>query len=113
KIVPQLIRLAADFDGHIAPMFVSHRIPPSNDGGAAPWPPPSLVLDRRLLARGLERHAEDKAALKFGRDLSVHDHGIELLRRGERRMVHLERQGLPHRRAELLMGRLFWVIVEL
>src|SRR5690606_10938919 len=31
KIVPQLVRLAAYFDGHITPMLVSHRIPPSND----------------------------------------------------------------------------------
>src|SRR5690606_2489219 len=35
KVVPQLIRLATDFDGHIAPMLVSHRIPPSNGRGGA------------------------------------------------------------------------------
>src|SRR5690606_33224175 len=28
EVVPQLVSLAADFDGHIAPMLVSHNVPP-------------------------------------------------------------------------------------
>src|SRR5690606_34682821 len=40
EVVPKLVCLAANLNGHIAPVFVSHRIPPLNDGGAAPWPPP-------------------------------------------------------------------------
>jgi len=74
---------------------------------------PSLVLDRRLLARGLERDAEDKAALKLRRNPRIHDHSLELLGLSERGMVDLEGQRLPHRRAELLVGRLVGVVVKL
>src|SRR5690606_37161084 len=88
EVVPELIRLAADLNGHIAPMFVSHSIPPSNDGGGVIAAP--LRRHRRLFPRRLERHAEDKAALKLRRDLRVHDHSLELLGLSERGMIDLE-----------------------
>src|SRR5690606_15223605 len=39
KIITQLIRLPANLDRNVTTLLVRHRIPPSNDGGAAPWPP--------------------------------------------------------------------------
>src|SRR5690606_4562842 len=74
---------------------------------------PVLALDRSLLARGLERDAEDKSALKLRRDPRVHDHGVKLLRLRKSRMVDLEGERLPHRLTKLLVRSLRRVVVKL
>src|SRR5690606_8059786 len=56
----------------------------------------TAAANGRLLTRGLERDAEDKAALHLRRNLSVHDHGVELLGLRKSRMVDLKGERLPH-----------------
>src|SRR5690606_14346078 len=97
EVVAQLVGLAANLDGHVAPLSICHGIPPSEMRWGGTVAAPSLVLDRRLFARGLERDAEDKASLKLRRNPRVHDHSLELLGLSPRGMVDLEGQRLPHR----------------
>src|SRR5690606_9360976 len=79
---------------------------------AVPMSPP-LRRYRRLLARRLERHRQNQATFQLRRNPRIHDYSIELFGLSERGMVDLEGQRLPHRRAELLVGRLVGVVVKL
>src|SRR5690606_28150019 len=74
---------------------------------------PVLTLNRRLLTRGLERDAEDKAALHLRRNLSIRDHGVKLLRLGKCRVVDFKGERLPHRLTKRLVRGLRRVVVKL